>query len=157
MDLIEKGDDASPNPNPTKGLSNSRQDTTRDGDNQYDEGDNEDDFAFEGEGRSVDKTVKDPLNFSHADTALNITALEEKFPRYSEARKATVDIVSGDMLYLPASWVRFHEVTSYGSVSGFRRGGITWLSITGFILQADKLRTAICKFFLAKNWALRKF
>ena len=134
MDLIEKGDDASPNPNPTEGWSDLRQDTTRDGDNRYDEGDDEDDFAFEGEGRSVDKTVKDPLNFSLVDTALDVTALEEKFPRYSKARKATVDIVSGDMLYLPASW--FHEVTSYGR--WVQEGGITWLSITGFILQTDK-------------------
>mmetsp|Transcript_19565 Transcript_19565/g.42199 ORF Transcript_19565/g.42199 Transcript_19565/m.42199 type:complete len:514 (-) Transcript_19565:44-1585(-) len=158
MELIEKGDDASPNLNPTKGLSHSTQVTPRDGDYRYDEGHDEDDFAFEGEGRSVDKTVKDPLNFSLVDTALDAAALEENFPRYSEARKATVDIASGDMLYLPASW--FHEVTSYGSSKDEKgSGGGHHMAFNYWFHPPDgeSFEQPYASSFWPKDWALRKF
>lgn len=69
------------------------------------------DLGFGGQGRLVDKTVKNPLNFSRVDTILDKTSLKTHFPLFEKARKASVDIAAGEMLFLPASW--FHEVTSF--------------------------------------------
>ena len=74
-----------------------------------------DEDLFDGEDeeeRTVDKTVKNPLNFSLVDTTLDSEALQERFPLFAKATKATVELLPNQMLYLPASW--FHEVTSYG-------------------------------------------
>lgn len=62
--------------------------------------------------RLVDKTVKNPNNFSKVDPSLldDSKKLKENFPKMLEARPAYCTCRSGDMLYLPASW--FHEVRS---------------------------------------------
>lgn len=74
--------------------------------------------------RIVDKTVKDPVNFSRIDTfMLRDAASKEKllseFPLFAEATPAFCELGVGDMLYLPASW--FHEVESFGG--GAASGG----------------------------------
>ena len=64
--------------------------------------------------RLVDKTVKNPSNFSEVGTdCLNDEEkLKHKYPLMLLANAAFCDIEAGSILYLPASW--FHEVTSYG-------------------------------------------
>jgi hypothetical protein len=64
--------------------------------------------------RIVDKTVKDPNNFSNVTPGvlLDEDQLKEKFPRMKSATAAHCDLAFGDILYLPASW--WHEVTSFG-------------------------------------------
>lgn len=65
--------------------------------------------------RIVDKTVKNPNNFSRveADCLNDEEKLQRKYPQLLQANAAFCDIEAGDMLYLPASW--FHEVSSYGA------------------------------------------
>lgn len=64
--------------------------------------------------RLVDKTVKNPNNFSKAfryrDNDKDFLA---KFPDIKKANAAFCELGEGDILYLPASW--FHEVVSLGS------------------------------------------
>lgn len=64
--------------------------------------------------RLVDKTVKNPDNFSEIDPSIldDESVLKKKYPKYIDAKSAFCTIGEGDMLYLPASW--FHEVTSMG-------------------------------------------
>mmetsp|Transcript_21073 Transcript_21073/g.24405 ORF Transcript_21073/g.24405 Transcript_21073/m.24405 type:complete len:510 (-) Transcript_21073:2387-3916(-) len=68
--------------------------------------------------RLVDKTVKNPDNFSKIDIQIldDNTQLEKLYPEASHANDAWCDINVGDILYLPASW--WHEVTSFGGESG---------------------------------------
>ncbi|GLE03034.1 hypothetical protein PINS_up011913 [Pythium insidiosum] len=71
--------------------------------------------------KSVDKTVKDPVNFSRVDTSMlsdpeQRERLREQFPGFFHAKAAFCDIHVGEMLFLPASW--FHEVESFGSADG---------------------------------------
>ncbi len=76
---------------------------------------NENAFELEHEGRRlVDKTVKNPNNFSTVNHELldNEEELRKKFPSMAKAKSAFCEVNEGDMLYLPASW--FHEVTSFG-------------------------------------------
>ncbi|OQR98591.1 hypothetical protein ACHHYP_08383 [Achlya hypogyna] len=61
--------------------------------------------------RVVDKTVKDPINFSRVKTSRPTSELEAEFPLFAHAKAAHCELGVGDMLYLPASW--FHEVTSF--------------------------------------------
>ncbi len=65
----------------------------------------------------VDKTVKDPNNFSliSPHTLLREAELLEKYPRMRDTKPAFCELVEGDMLYLPASF--WHEVTSFGAGS----------------------------------------
>lgn len=65
--------------------------------------------------RLVDKTVKNPNNFSRVGTHFldDEAQIQANFPEFLEARSAFCNVKAGDMLYLPASW--FHEVTSFGS------------------------------------------
>jgi hypothetical protein len=65
--------------------------------------------------RLVDKTVKNPNNFSkvEADCLNDEEKLKHKYPLMLLAKAAFCDIEAGSILYLPASW--FHEVTSYGA------------------------------------------
>ena len=64
--------------------------------------------------RLVDKTVKNPDNFSKVPVHLfdNQVELSQLFPDFLKANAAFCELEAGDMLYLPASW--FHEVTSFG-------------------------------------------
>ncbi|OQS06184.1 hypothetical protein THRCLA_01771 [Thraustotheca clavata] len=89
---------------------------------EFDEdNDEEDDQDIDGEiledelnsRRIVDKTIKDPINFSCVKTSHSMIDLEAEFPLFSNAKAAYCTLQVGDMLYLPASW--FHEVTSYSS------------------------------------------
>jgi hypothetical protein len=72
--------------------------------------------------KKVDKTVKNPLNFSLVDQCLlqadtskekKNVLLKEKYPKFAHAKAAFCEINVGEMLYLPASW--FHEVQSFGT------------------------------------------
>ncbi len=62
--------------------------------------------------RIVDKTVKNPNNFSKVDPSIldNMPRLQTDFPKILEAKAAFCECHAGDILYLPASW--FHEVRS---------------------------------------------
>jgi hypothetical protein len=70
------------------------------------------------EPRLVDKTVKNPNNFSMIDPNLldNEKELYEKYPLMQTAKSAFCEVHAGQMLYLPASW--FHEVRSLGCDGG---------------------------------------
>lgn len=84
----------------------------------------EEDESVDGKRRVVDKTVKDPANFSRVDTfqlrdAAAKEALLREFPLFADSTAAFCELGVGDMLYLPASW--FHEVESFGG--GAANGG----------------------------------
>jgi len=70
------------------------------------------------ERRFVDKTVKNPDNFSKIAPHLldNETELGKHFPEILKTKPAFCELNAGDMLYMPASW--FHEVTSFGDKDG---------------------------------------
>jgi len=63
--------------------------------------------------RIVDKTVKNPNNFSKVEQSIldNDERLKQDFPQILEANSAFCECHAGDILYLPASW--FHEVRSF--------------------------------------------
>ncbi|KAJ0411738.1 hypothetical protein ATCC90586_006697 [Pythium insidiosum] len=87
-------------------------------DRRNDSDDGEDGYTAK---KSVDKTVKDPVNFSRVDTSMlsdpeRRELLREQFPGFFRAKAAFCDIGVGEMLFLPASW--FHEVESFGSAEG---------------------------------------
>jgi hypothetical protein len=75
--------------------------------------------------RIVDKTVKNPNNFSKADPSVldDREKLQTDFPKILDAKAAFCELSSGDMLYLPASW--FHEVTSSSDGGGSSNGTTT--------------------------------
>ena len=75
------------------------------------------DELFGGGPRTVDKTVKNPDNFSGVPVDLldDEEKLKEAFPKMLEANAAFCEIEAGSMLYLPASW--FHEVTSFAAAN----------------------------------------
>ena len=68
--------------------------------------------------RVVDKTVKNPNNFSKVDADLlnDEATLKESYPDILKANVAFCTVESGSILHLPASW--FHEVTSFGTSDG---------------------------------------
>ena len=68
--------------------------------------------------RLVDKTVKNPDNFSVIDPHLLDCKdkLQAEYPLATKAKPAFCQVHEGEMLYLPASWL--HEVTSFGSKNG---------------------------------------
>jgi len=68
--------------------------------------------------RVVDRTVKNPNNFSKVDADLlnDDERLKESYPDIFKANVAFCTVESGSMLFLPASW--FHEVTSFGTSEG---------------------------------------
>ena len=107
-------------------------------------------IGFEEEGRLVDVTVKNPNNFSLVDTALDEGDLNAKYPKFASAKKATVEISSGNMLYLPASW--FHEVTSYGADEGHHLAFNYWYHPP----DGDSYENPYASSFWPKDWALRK-
>jgi len=61
----------------------------------------------------VDKTVKNPNNFSKVEQSIldDDEKLKQDFPQILEANSAFCECHAGDILYLPASW--FHEVRSF--------------------------------------------
>ncbi len=65
--------------------------------------------------RIVDKTVKNPNNFSKVEPSIldDRETLRGQFPKVLEANAAFCECSAGDILYLPASW--FHEVRSSSS------------------------------------------
>ncbi|KAL3810313.1 hypothetical protein ACHAXA_002568 [Cyclostephanos tholiformis] len=71
-------------------------------------------YKYSDRRRLVDKTVKNPKNFSRveADYLNDEEKLHRKYPLMAQATAAFCDIQAGGILYLPASW--FHEVSSYG-------------------------------------------
>ena len=73
-----------------------------------------DDFNLEFGGRLVDKTVRNPNNFSKVnhDILDDDSELCAEYPEMLNASAAFCEVNAGEMLYLPASW--FHEVTSFG-------------------------------------------
>lgn len=80
------------------------------------------DIQFDGEdchmSTLVDKTVKNPNNFSQVKHTLldNPEEIKRQYPKMSNAKAAFAVVNEGECLYLPASW--FHEVTSFGSDHG---------------------------------------
>ena len=66
------------------------------------------------EPRVVDRTIRDPNNFSTVPWEVldDPAELGRHHPLVLEATAAFCELGPGDMLYLPASW--FHEVTSRG-------------------------------------------
>ena len=87
-----------------------------------DDNDGDDEKVYETFGderkRVVDKTVKDPNNFSKIKPHMldDTDVLKESYPDFLNATAAYCTVQEGDILYLPASW--FHEVTSYGGQNG---------------------------------------
>lgn len=75
-------------------------------------------FEYGDQRRLVDKTVKNPNNFSKLEVNVldDKGKLEQSYPKFLDAKAAFCDIEAGSILYLPASW--FHEVTSYGAADG---------------------------------------
>ncbi len=80
--------------------------------------DEDDEEEYGGFNRLVDKTVKDPDNFSQISVRdlSNIENLQKGYPRFEKATAAFCDLSIGQMLYLPASW--WHEVKSFGTQEG---------------------------------------
>jgi hypothetical protein len=74
-----------------------------------------DEYEYGDQHRLVDKTVKNPTNFSkiEADCLNDEKKLKQNYPNILNANAAFCDIEAGSILYLPASW--FHEVKSYGT------------------------------------------
>ena len=74
-----------------------------------------DEYEYGDQLRLVDKTVKNPTNFSkiEADCLNDEKKLKQNYPNILLANAAFCDIEAGSILYLPASW--FHEVKSYGT------------------------------------------
>ena len=107
-------------------------------------------IGFEEAGRVIDQTVKHPLNFSLVDTSLDKEDVNAKYPKFASAKKATVEISSGNMLYLPASW--FHEVTSYGANEGHHLAFNYWFHPP----DGDSYDNPYANSFWPKDWALRK-
>ncbi|KAL3929144.1 MAG: hypothetical protein SGBAC_012338 [Bacillariaceae sp.] len=68
--------------------------------------------------RLVDKTVKNPDNFSRVpfDVLDDEKELTKSFPEVLKAKAAFCAVEKGECLYLPASW--FHEVQSFGDGKG---------------------------------------
>eukprot|EP00804_Cyclotella_cryptica_P021640 CCRYP_020650-RA/>CCRYP_020650-RA protein AED:0.36 eAED:0.36 QI:607/1/1/1/0/0.5/2/146/433 len=94
-------------------------------DAEVDEDDDEEEEAEEDEAcdgvngcRLVDKTVKNPNNFSKVPVEMleDVTKFQQEYPDLQKTTMAYCDINPGEMLYLPASW--FHEVTSYSGEKG---------------------------------------
>lgn len=86
-----------------------------------DVGKTKDNSASGDDKRVVDKTVKDPVNFSRVDTFLLRDPVSKKqllteFPDFADAKAAFCELSVGEMLFLPASW--FHEVESFGGNGG---------------------------------------
>jgi len=77
--------------------------------------------------RLVDKTVKNPDNFSKISPHLlaNTSQLLKEYPAILKATAAFCELEAGDILYLPASW--FHEVTSFGEDKHLMEGNETVL------------------------------
>jgi len=75
-------------------------------------------YEYGDQRRVVDKTVKNPNNFSRVevDSLDDEKKLKEKYPDLLDANAAFCNVEAGSILYLPASW--FHEVTSYGAIDG---------------------------------------
>mmetsp|Transcript_18325 Transcript_18325/g.38335 ORF Transcript_18325/g.38335 Transcript_18325/m.38335 type:complete len:491 (-) Transcript_18325:10-1482(-) len=91
------------------------------GDDDEDDGDGGETSVYEEYGderRVVDKTVKNPNNFSKVDVNFleDEEKLKEHYPDVLDANAAFCNVEAGSILYLPASW--FHEVTSYGTADG---------------------------------------
>ena len=68
--------------------------------------------------RLVDKTVKDPDNFSMipCNMLIDESQLYEKYPKMKSTKAAFCDLNVGEILYLPASW--WHQVLSFGGLEG---------------------------------------
>ena len=83
-------------------------------DDNQNEYDFNDDISLEDTRYLVDKTVKNPDNFSKIEPHLldNESELSKLYPEILKANAAFCDLKAGDIMYLPASW--FHEVTSFG-------------------------------------------
>ncbi|KAL7483717.1 hypothetical protein ACHAW6_009355 [Cyclotella cf. meneghiniana] len=93
-------------------------DEDEDDDGYDDEAENGDAFQGTNGCRLVDKTVKNPNNFSRVPVELlaDITRFQHEYPDLQKATMACCNVNQGEMLYLPASW--FHEVTSYSGEKG---------------------------------------
>ena len=83
-----------------------------------DESDDKEYGLFGDKKRLVDKTVKNPDNFSKVDVDLlnDDERLKESYPDILKANTAFCTVESGQILYLPASF--FHEVVSFGTSDG---------------------------------------
>jgi hypothetical protein len=97
-------------------------DAEMDDDDDDDDDDDEKESVFETFGderqRIVDKTVKDPNNFSKIKPNMldDVDIIQKNYPDFPYATAAFCTVQEGDILYLPASW--FHEVTSYAGENG---------------------------------------
>ncbi len=84
--------------------------------------DDMDDMGTNGLRRIVDKTVKNPTNFSRVDPSIldDVQTLQSYFPKILDAKSAVCECHAGDILYLPASW--FHEVRSSSENAATAKG-----------------------------------
>ncbi len=81
-------------------------------DNKFDK--EEDDYDDKSNSMNDDEDSNDgPLNFCAINLSLPEKKIIEQFPNFSNVRGTSVEVNSGEMLYLPAGW--FHEVTSYSA------------------------------------------
>ncbi|KAL7546932.1 hypothetical protein ACHAWF_010267 [Thalassiosira exigua] len=105
------------------------------------------------EGRLVDKTVKNPNNFSRveADILDDEEKLRESYPEFLDAKVAWASLSPGRILYLPASW--FHEVTSYASPGG--RSGHIAVNYWFHPPDGDSYRAPYSTPFWANDFAAR--
>lgn len=107
--------------------------------------------------RIVDKTVKDPVNFSRIDTFLlrdpaSAETLHREFPLFKSANAAFCELSVGEMLFLPASW--FHEVESFGG--GAANGGHLALNYWYHPPDAfESFATPYSSPFWPRDWAQR--
>ncbi len=84
--------------------------------------DDMDDMGTNGLRRIVDKTIKNPNNFSRVDPSIldDAQTLQSDFPKILDAKSAFCECHAGDILYLPASW--FHEVRSSSKNAATAKG-----------------------------------
>ena len=77
----------------------------------------DEEFYGDSQQRVVDKTVRNPNNFSTVEVnLLDDEKLGETYPDLLNANAAFCSVEPGTILYLPAGW--FHEVRSYGTANG---------------------------------------
>jgi hypothetical protein len=125
-----------------------------DDDGEIDDGDGGEVEMFDGTNkrRLVDKTVKNPNNFSKIPARMldDISKPCTEFPELHKATMAYCHVSAGEMLYLPASW--FHEVTSYGV-----EGASCHLALNYWYVLYDIYRSVISCCFILTSDILTRF
>ncbi len=99
------------------------------------ESDGNESFEPKRKRRLVDKTVKNPNNFSTVVGRRGTFKGIDKYPKMTNAFAAFCELREGDILYIPASW--FHEVTSLGDEEGHEIHGDNHLAFNYWFHPPD--------------------